>query len=200
MPGNKNENFFERAAGGGYMVRIGILIRPALAPVSPRFLRLMRTTMTIGSPVIPSLWLAFLLLTSNQGIAAPGAPDDAIQGVWYTQDRDGGVELYPCDGKICGRLYWLKEDIGSRDEHNPDPAKRRRPLCHMQFMGDFTKNPDGRYTDGWIYDPDSGSTYNAQMKIVDRNTLELRGYILMPLLGASQTWKRAGDLPSCTGS
>jgi uncharacterized protein (DUF2147 family) len=69
----------------------------------------------------------------------------------------------------------------------------------MQFMGDFTKNTDGRYTDGWIYDPDSGSTYSAQMKIVDRNTLELRGYVLLPLFGASRIWKRADYLPSCTG-
>lgn len=157
--------------------------------------------MKIAGIVILNVTLASLLLASNQGAAADaGALNDAIQGVWYTQDRDGGVELYPCDGKICGRLYWLKDDGGSRDEHNPDPAKRQRPLCHMQFMGDFTKNTDGRYTDGWIYNPDSGSTYHAQMRIVDRNTLELRGYILMPLFGGSQIWKRAGDLPSCTGS
>jgi uncharacterized protein (DUF2147 family) len=156
--------------------------------------------MKIRTAVILGATLASLLLASNQGAAASATElNDAVQGVWFTQGRDGGVELYSCDGKICGRLYWLKDDIGSRDEHNPDPAKRQRALCHMQFMGDFTKKTDGRYTDGWIYDPDSGSTYSAQLRIVDRNTLELRGYVLMPLFGRSQIWKRADDLPSCTG-
>jgi uncharacterized protein (DUF2147 family) len=158
----------------------------------------MGTAMKLTIAAILTATVAYVLLASRQASAAnTDALDDAIQGIWYTQDRDGGVELYPCDGKICGRLYWLKDDTGSRDDHNPDPAKRRRALCHLQFMGDFTKNGDGRYTDGWIYDPDSGSTYTAQMKIIDRNTLQLRGYILLPLFGASQIWKRAGSLPSC---
>ena len=145
--------------------------------------------------------LASLLTPAFHPAAAASseASGDAIQGIWYTQDRDGGVELYSCDSKICGRLYWLKDDTGSRDEHNPDPGKRQRPLCQMQLMGDFTKNADGRYTDGWIYDPDSGSTYRAQIKIVDRDTLELRGYVLIPLFGGSQIWKRAGSISSCSG-
>jgi len=50
-----------------------------------------------------------------------------------------------------------KEDMEShtvsRDAQNPDAAERQRPLCHMQFMGNFTPDGHNRYLDGWIYNP-----------------------------------------------
>jgi uncharacterized protein (DUF2147 family) len=125
----------------------------------------------------------------------------AISGLWYTQDRDGIVQLYVCGQKICGRMYWLKDDSPedvSRDTHNPDINLRKRPLCQMQFMGGFAPDEQGNYNDGWIYSPRHGSTFNAKMKLIDHDTLDLHGYVLLPTLGESQTWKRAGKHAACT--
>jgi uncharacterized protein (DUF2147 family) len=125
-----------------------------------------------------------------------------LSGVWYTQDRDGGIELYPCGDKICGRFYWLKDDEAgniSRDDNNPDPAKRNQPLCGMQFMGGFTPDPDEKdhYVDGWIYSPRHGKNFDAEMTLIDHNTLDLHGYVVVPLFGESQTWTRAKNPPKC---
>src|ERR1700733_12567919 len=79
----------------------------------------------------------------------PANPLTSLSGLWYTENHEGGIQLYPCDGKICGRFYWMKNKEGSADEdgvsrdfRNPDPALRRRPLCHMQFMSNFTPDDE----------------------------------------------------------
>jgi len=131
---------------------------------------------------------------------------DDIVGLWYTQDKDGGVEIYACGDKICGRFYWLDQKPGDSpmlDEKNADPTLRRRDLCRTQFMGDFTPDAmnDGRrhYSDGWIYSPRHGYNFQAEMTLIDHNTLDLHGYVLTPILGESQTWTRAESMPQCTG-
>jgi len=127
-------------------------------------------------------------------------PLKAVSGFWYTEGHEGIVELYPCGDEICGRLHWIQDDGTepvSRDMRNPDPDLRARPLCHLKFMGGFTPDGQGRYSDGWIYSPRHGATFNAEMKLIDHNTLDLRGYIFFPFLGESQTWKRAKKMPAC---
>lgn len=126
-----------------------------------------------------------------------------ISGYWQTQDNDGVVELYPCEQKICGRFHWLKEDspeAPSLDDKNPDPEKRSRPLCQMQFMGGFDPQGDGRYTRGWIYSPRHGSTYSARLTLKDPDTVELHGYVFVPLLGDSQIWRRTNGELACRTS
>ncbi len=94
---------------------------------------------------------------------------------------------------ICGSFYWLKDDSPdnvARDTANHDPAKRDKPLCGMQFMDDFTPDHKNFYYDGWIYSPHNGATYNAQMTLVNHDTLDLHGYVIVPTFGESQTWTR----------
>ena len=47
-----------------------------------------------------------------------------------------------------------------------------------------------------VYDPDSGKTYKCKLKLIDHNTLEIRGYIGISLLGRSETWTRRTDQDS----
>jgi uncharacterized protein (DUF2147 family) len=127
-----------------------------------------------------------------------------IVGLWYTENREGGVEIYPCGAKICGRLHWFGDRAmndspgrSPKDIYNVDTDKRQRLLCGMQFMGEFTPEGPGRYIHGWIYSPRTGQSFSAEITLVDHDTLKLHGYVFTPLLGASQTWKRVDDLPAC---
>ncbi|HEU0117146.1 MAG TPA: DUF2147 domain-containing protein [Alphaproteobacteria bacterium] len=143
--------------------------------------------------------------------AAPSAGEskargDNVSGFWYTEGREGVVELYHCasdngEDKICGRFHSFmharEQKNTSLDTHNPDPDKRDRPLCEMQFMGNFASDGQGHYTDGWIYSPRHGQTFSASMTLVDKNTLTLHGYVFVPALGEDQTWTRATKLPAC---
>ncbi|MDD3289232.1 MAG: DUF2147 domain-containing protein [Alphaproteobacteria bacterium] len=125
---------------------------------------------------------------------------NAIYGLWQTADRDGVIELLPCNNRICGSFFWVEEDGDEdipRDSKNPDPDKRDHPLCGMQFMGGFTPNGHGQFESGWIYSPNHGQTFSASMNLIDENTLVLRGYFLIPLFGESQTWTRATNAQKC---
>lgn len=148
--------------------------------------------------------LSGLLLMTSQAMAAPmsAVGDDikAITGYWMTSDKDGVVEFYACDKKICGRFHWLEKDspgAPSVDDKNPDLDKRTRPLCGMTFMGGFSPQGQGRFTGGWIYSPHNGSTYSANLTLQDQDTLELHGYFLIPLFGESRIWIRTEAEPAC---
>jgi uncharacterized protein (DUF2147 family) len=49
---------------------------------------------------------------------------------------------------------------------------------------------EGKWKNGRVYDPNSGKTYKCKLTLVDENTLELRGYIGISLLGRTETWSR----------
>jgi uncharacterized protein (DUF2147 family) len=48
-----------------------------------------------------------------------------------------------------------------------------------------------KYTNGTIYDPESGKTYSCRGELTSENVLKLRGYIGLPTLGRSTVWTRA---------
>ena len=138
-------------------------------------------------------------MRADAAVSGKKAVKDPIVGLWLTQDHDAVVEIYACDTSICGRFHWMADDNGRmpRDENNHDAALRARPLCHMQFIGGFKDDGDGNYVDGTIYNPQDGWNYNVDMTLIDHDTLNLQGYILVPLLGRSQTWTRVEAYPSC---
>ncbi|HRZ83632.1 MAG TPA: DUF2147 domain-containing protein, partial [Candidatus Hydrogenedentes bacterium] len=77
-----------------------------------------------------------------------------------------------------------------RDRENPDKSLRDRPIQGLVFMTGFKFDGDGKWKGGKVYDAESGKTYSCKMTLKDRDTLEIRGYIGVSLLGRNQTWKR----------
>lgn len=155
------------------------------------------------------LFRTFLILLAALGLvlSAPvlaaadsRAGKDPVVGLWLTEDHDGVIEFYACGTKICGRFHWIGDgDDGQilRDEHNHDVNLQHRPLCQMTFITNFKKEREGNYVDGDIYNPEDGWLYSANMTLIDRNTLSLQGYVLLPILGRSQTWTRVESYPPC---
>ena len=123
------------------------------------------------------------------------AQPDQILGRWLSENKRGVVDVYACGDQLCGKLVWLIEPLKDGkpvlDDKNPDPALRTRTRCNLVIMGGFHHSEPLRWTDGWIYDPDSGKTYHAQMFLESANVLQLRGYVGIPLFGETNTWTRA---------
>jgi hypothetical protein len=82
------------------------------------------------------------------------------------------------------------KDEDKKDVKNPDPKQRERKLKGIVIMWNL-KFEDGEYVDGYCYNPRDGNTYRVKMKITGKNSLRIRGYLLVPLLGQSQDWVRA---------
>ena len=132
----------------------------------------------------------FLLLVACAGIA----DESDIEGTWLTEDADGWVELSlegtTLSGLIAGSPNTIQGTPPRLDVENPDPELRTRQLDGLKFLRDFRYDGNGRWTDGSIYDPNSGKTYKGTISIIDRDTLKLRGYIGISLFGRSETWTR----------
>ena len=110
------------------------------------------------------------------------------------EDGEGAIQLSACGDTLCGHLVWLRESDSARpplDENNPDPSLRRRPLCGLPLLNGFRQDPDGVWRGGDIYNPDDGRRYDATIRREGSDRLLLRGYLLLPLLGSTQTWTRA---------
>ncbi|MBO3269573.1 MULTISPECIES: DUF2147 domain-containing protein [Hymenobacter] len=118
-------------------------------------------------------------------------------GIWTNSEKKATFEIYKCDGnKLCGKIVSLtvpndpKTGKPKTDTVNPDPKLRSRPRLGMVFMQGFEYDSDNKWDDGKIYDPESGKTYSCYIKMLNANTMEVKGYIGFSLIGRSQTWTR----------
>jgi uncharacterized protein (DUF2147 family) len=133
------------------------------------------------------------------GLCAQGAPADPILGRWLTEPRDGIIEItLAADNSYQGRIIGGNAP-GRLDLHNPDPQRRQQLLLGQTILRGMHAEAQGGWSDGTIYDPDSGRTYKCHIELLDGAHLKVRGFIGIALLGRSQTWSRytatALDLP-----
>lgn len=136
---------------------------------------------------------AILLLTAGAASSSVAAGASSPVGIWLTPEDHGQIEVYPCGGKLCGKILIsdkLRANPGLKDEANKDPALRNRPLKGLVIMTGFNGGP-ARWTGGAIYRPQDGGTYQGTIDLVEPVTLKLKGCVVAPIC-QTQTWKRAG--------
>jgi uncharacterized protein (DUF2147 family) len=133
---------------------------------------------------------------SATALAQTEPAPDAVLGVWKNGEGTGLVQIYKKeDAKFYGRIVWLKiandpQGKPRTDINNPEEKLRTRPLKMMENMRDFTYSGKGVWEEGLIYDPKTGNDYKCKMTLTDANTLEVRGFIGISLLGRTDVWKR----------
>jgi uncharacterized protein (DUF2147 family) len=129
---------------------------------------------------------------------APAARAGSVAGDWLSRDGDAVVRIAPCGDTVCGTFVWLRDSVDQAtgrldtDTHNPNPALRSRTLLGMRFLGGFRPAGGGRWTDGRIYDPESGHTYRAKLSPTPDGRLKLEG-CLGPFC-RGQIWAPADSL------
>jgi uncharacterized protein (DUF2147 family) len=125
------------------------------------------------------------------GAHAETTPEQQILGTWLTQDKEGLVQIYrAASGEFEGRIVFGSGEPDQLDDKNPDPGLRIRSLNGAVILQGFRYAGEGKWTDGTIYDPDNGKTYRCTMELKSADTLSVRGYIGVPLLGRSVLWTR----------
>lgn len=137
-----------------------------------------------------------VLLCLLAGAASAAARPGDVAGTWLSGDGDGLVEIRLAADGLSGIVLGSPNDDPDRpdrDRQNPDPALRDRPLKGLEIFSGFRYEGQGTWGGGRIYDPNSGNTYRCTIRVIDRDTLELRGYIGIPLFGRTETWRRRGD-------
>lgn len=136
---------------------------------------------------------------------SPAASSATPAGFWVTEDQAWTVQIMPCPSGYCGSVVGLGEssrpDVERTDLQNPDPARRTATLCGLPVLGGFRPVLDspGKWENGWIYNPENGKTYQSEMKLEGTNTLRVRGFVIISLLGRSETLTRVSSpLSRCT--
>jgi uncharacterized protein (DUF2147 family) len=130
-------------------------------------------------------------------MAASPDPTPDLLGVWWNTERDAKVEIYRCGKQICGKIVWIeiqaKEGTVVLDDNNSNASLQKRPLLGADVLEGFVFNGKDRWVDGEAYDPKSGKSYTSYLKLKNKNTLEIRGYIGTPLLGRTVEWRKASN-------
>lgn len=132
----------------------------------------------------------FLACVGLGSMAQTFKADDVV-GTWLTSNKEGRIAIYKSGGKYAGKIQsGSSKSTEHFDVHNPEPARRKDSLIGLELLKNFKYDGDGKWTDGTIYDPKSGKTYSCNMTLTDRNTLRIRGYVGISLLGRTEVWTR----------
>ena len=102
-----------------------------------------------------------------------------VEGTWLTQGGAAKVQIYKMDnGLYEGKLIWTKDQSEKIQQTHGSTVIRR-----------LKKVEDKKY-EGIAYDPERKKEFSCTVTITGENSLDLRGYIGISLLGKTEKWTR----------
>jgi uncharacterized protein (DUF2147 family) len=133
--------------------------------------------------IAPRLGLAALF-----GLALAIGPARAeragVVGAWFTEDGNGVVAIEPCGDALCGRIVGIV-----RSPRDPIPKDvHGDSQCGLTIIREERPTGDGAWL-GKVTDPRDGTTYRARLWLDPMGNLRVRGFLVLPLLGQTQTWR-----------
>ncbi len=112
------------------------------------------------------------------------------EGTWLLANRVA-VQVFECSGLLCGKIVWLvrprtpdgQPDI---DRLNPDLTLRQRALCGLTIIWGLQPDSPGHWSNGWLYDPQDGATYDVTAELSAPDRISARVYRGIPLFGRTE--------------
>ena len=121
--------------------------------------------------------------------------EQSVEGLWLSGDGDGWIQITLSSAGPVGTIAGSPNnpEVPRYDHLNPDEALNGRPLLGLAILDSFTPAGVGKWTDGRIYDPNSGKTYRCNLTLVGGDKLKVRGYVGVSILGRTEVWTRAAN-------
>ena len=148
-----------------------------------------------------SRWICALTVLCIALCCMPGAGaqqltpklQDAI-GHWQVVNSDGGpggkVVTYLVNGKLFGRVTEVRPGRTPKDVCDKCSGEYKDKLIlGMVNMRNFHSEGDD-WVEGTVVDPENGKEYKGKVWAVGKDTLRMRGFIGISLLGRTETWTR----------
>ena len=121
-----------------------------------------------------------------------------IFGNWNSYDEETNkiesvIEVYEKDSKAFAKIISISDSNRSAATCVECSGKRKNAaILGMNILTGLTKDGN-EWSGGKILDPKNGKEYKCYLKLLDNNTLKLRGYIGISMLGRTAIWKRAKE-------
>lgn len=137
-----------------------------------------------------------ILLMSLLSFAGIRSGGDDIVGTWQVGSKEAHVTIFKTGSYYYGKISWLKNP---HDEHgkpktdikNHDEQQRGKHILGLLLLKSFEYNAhENTWDKGTIYDPKNGKTYSCKLSMTNMNTLEVRGYVGISMIGRTDTWTK----------
>lgn len=148
-----------------------------------------------GRPGCVALLVAAMTFLAGPSTGFESSVPPAVpQGEWL-MDGKVAVQIFECEGLMCGRIIWLlvpydPEGLLNMDRKNPVPALRRRKLCGLTILWGLRPAGANRWVDGWFYNPDDGKAYSVTARLKSDDVIMARIYADFPIFGQTKTLAR----------
>jgi len=140
--------------------------------------------------------LALVAFLVTSAIEAQSYSKKDFEGVWVSVDdvsnqRKSEISLYVDEGKLYGQIarLLLEEDKGKQCAACKGQLKDK-PIEGLTIIEGLEWDGTA-WTGGKILDPANGKQYSCTLTLENDQTLKVRGYLGISLLGRTQTWYKA---------
>ncbi|MFO0120804.1 MAG: DUF2147 domain-containing protein [Burkholderiales bacterium] len=116
-------------------------------------------------------------------------------GLWRTMDESSGqakalVRIEERNGTLVGRIERLLVDPESATCQACTGELKGKPVIGLTILNGLRREGE-LWSGGEVLDPNNGKFYKAQVRLAQAGEqLQVRGYVGVPSLGRTQTWRR----------
>ncbi len=137
------------------------------------------------------LWIMLAVLLSSS-FAMAMSPE----GLWATHDDVTGkkraiIKVSLDHNKLEATIIKIFKEPGDTGicSHCPG-AFKDKPILGLKLAWGLVSTGKNKWGEGHILDPQKGKIYRAKMQLVNENSLAVRGYYGVSLLGRTNVWYR----------
>jgi uncharacterized protein (DUF2147 family) len=113
------------------------------------------------------------LLVLALGSKAALSADPTPVGVWRDNEKGSVIQIYECGGGLCAKVV-KPYQADAKDENNPNPALRDRPIAGLTFMNGAKKSRTNVWK-GTLYNAEDGKSYSGSLTLVSNGELQMQG-------------------------